>query len=53
MKLAVNTSTQVQHKNVQYDSGFVLPPGKYHFKFVVRENQSGTDGFIRDRLHRS
>jgi hypothetical protein len=44
VKLAVNTSTQVKQKNVQYDSGFVLPAGKYHFKFVVRENQTGRMG---------
>jgi hypothetical protein len=44
VKLAVNTSTQVRQKNVQYDSGFLLPPGKYHFKFVVRENQTGRMG---------
>jgi VWFA-related protein len=44
VKLAVNTSTQVKQKNVQYDSGFVLPTGKYHFKFVVRENQTGQMG---------
>jgi VWFA-related protein len=44
VKLAVNTSTQVKQKNVQYDSGFVLPAGKYHFKFVVRENQAGRMG---------
>ncbi len=44
VKLAVNTSSQVKQKNVQYDSGFVLPTGKYHFKFVVRENQTGRMG---------
>jgi VWFA-related protein len=44
VKLAVNTSKQVKQKNVQYDSGFVLPTGKYHFKFVVRENQTGRTG---------
>jgi VWFA-related protein len=44
VKLALNTSTQVKQKNVQYDSGFVLPTGKYHFKFVVRENQTGRTG---------
>jgi VWFA-related protein len=44
VKLAVNSSTQVKQKNVQYDSGFVLPAGKYHFKFVVRENQTGRTG---------
>ena len=40
----MNTSQLVQRKNVQYNSGFVLPPGKYHLKFVVRENQSGRLG---------
>jgi VWFA-related protein len=44
VKLAVETSTQVKRKNVQYDSGFVLPAGTYHFKFVVRENQTGRTG---------
>ena len=34
----------MQRKNVQYNSGFVLPPGTYHLKFVVRENQSGRLG---------
>lgn len=44
VKLALNTSQLVQRKNVQYNSGFVLPPGKFHLKFVVRENQSGRLG---------
>ena len=44
VKLALNTSQLVQRKNVQYNSGFVLPPGQYHLKFVVRENQSGRLG---------
>jgi len=44
VRLAVSTSAQVKQKNVQYDSGFVLPMGKYHFKFAVRENQTGRMG---------
>lgn len=44
VKLAVNTSAEVQRKNVQYDAAFLLPPGKYHLKFVLRENQSGLMG---------
>jgi len=44
VKLAVNTSQDVQRKNVQYDGGFLLPPGKYSVKFVVRENQTGRMG---------
>ncbi len=44
VKLAVDTSSEVRKKNVQYDTGLSLPPGKYHLKFVVRENQSGRMG---------
>lgn len=44
VKLAVNTSTQVRQKNVQYNNAFFLPPGQYHLKFVVRENQTGRLG---------
>ena len=44
VKLAVNTNQEVHRKNVQYDGGFRLPPGKYALKFVVRENQTGRMG---------
>ncbi|PYX97942.1 MAG: VWA domain-containing protein, partial [Acidobacteria bacterium] len=44
VKLVVDESRQVRHKNVQYNTGFVLPPGKFHLKFVVRENQTGRLG---------
>jgi VWFA-related protein len=44
VKLAVNTSTKVRQKNVQYNNAFFLPPGRYHLKFVVRENQTGRMG---------
>ena len=44
VKLAVDESRQVRHQNVQYNTGFVLPPGKFHIKFVVRENQTGKLG---------
>lgn len=44
VKLAVETSRQVRAKNVQYNTGFVLAPGSYHLKFVVRENQTGRLG---------
>jgi VWFA-related protein len=42
--LAVNTSAEVQKKNVQYETGMSLLSGKYHLKFVVRENQTGRMG---------
>jgi VWFA-related protein len=44
VKLAVSTSTEVRKKNVQYDTGMSLLSGKYHLKFVVRENQTGRMG---------
>ena len=49
VNLAVDANQQVQKKNVQYSTGFTLAPGKYHVKFVVRENQSGKHGQLRDR----
>lgn len=44
VKLAVDSAQQVRRKNVQYNTGFLLAPGSYHLKFVVRENQSGRMG---------
>src|SRR6266403_437825 len=44
VKLALDSAQQVRHKNVQYNTGFLLAPGSYHLKFVVRENQSGRMG---------
>jgi VWFA-related protein len=44
VKLAVDSAQQVRRKNVQYNTGFVLAPGSYHLKFVVRENQTGRLG---------
>lgn len=44
VKLQVDANQQVQRKNIQYSTGFSLAPGRYHLKFVVRENQSGNMG---------
>lgn len=44
VKLALDTSQQIRRKNVQYNTGFLLAPGNYHLKFVVRENQTGRMG---------
>ncbi len=44
VKLAVDGSQQVRQKNIQYTTSFNLPAGKYHLKFVVRENQAGQMG---------
>ncbi|HEV2274639.1 MAG TPA: VWA domain-containing protein [Acidobacteriaceae bacterium] len=44
VKLTVDDSQQVSRKNIQYTTSFSLPQGKYHLKFVVRENQTGRMG---------
>jgi VWFA-related protein len=50
VKLALDQSQQVQRKNIQYATGFTLAPGKYHVKFVVRENQTGRLGSFETDL---
>jgi len=44
VKLNLNPSLQARQRNIQYTTSFNLPPGKYHLKFVVRENQTGRMG---------
>lgn len=44
VKLNLDPSLQARQKNIQYTTSFNLPPGKYHLKFVVRENQTGRMG---------
>ena len=44
VKLAIDQTQQVTRKNIQYATGFTLPAGKYHLKFVVRENETGKLG---------
>ncbi len=51
VKLAVDESQQVRQKNVQYTTGFSLPVGKYHVKFVVRENETGRVGSFETDLN--
>jgi len=51
VKLAVESTRQVRRKNVQYNTGFLLAPGDYHLKFVVRENQSGRMGSFETDMH--
>ncbi|MEO5937000.1 MAG: VWA domain-containing protein [Terriglobales bacterium] len=44
VKLSVQESQNVKRKNVQYNTGFILAPGTFRLKFVVRENQTGRIG---------
>jgi uncharacterized protein (DUF2141 family) len=44
LKLDAATAGVVTHKQIQYDTGFTLPPGKYTLHFVARENGDGKVG---------
>src|SRR5262245_58394171 len=50
VKLNIDESQQVRRKNVQYNTGFVLSPGTYKMKFVVRENQTGRLGSFESTI---
>ncbi len=44
VKLAIDQAQQVRQRNIQYSTSFTLPAGKFHLKFVVRENETGRMG---------
>ncbi|MBZ5557175.1 MAG: VWA domain-containing protein [Acidobacteriia bacterium] len=44
VKLSTDAADDLKKKTVQYETGFEMPPGKYHVKVVVRENAIGTFG---------
>ncbi len=44
LKLAGDLAGQVVRKNIQYDTGVTLTPGKYRLRFVARENGEGKVG---------
>ena len=44
VKLNLDQSLGARQKTIEYTTSFNLPPGKYHLKFVVRENQTGRMG---------
>jgi VWFA-related protein len=48
VKLAVDGAQR--RKNIQYNTGFLLAPGTYHVKFVVRENENGKMGSFETDL---
>ena len=51
VKLNLDASLGVRQKNIQYSTGFTLAPGRYHLKFVVRENQTGNMGSFETDLN--
>jgi len=44
IKLSEQTAAQLSASPLAYDTGFTLPPGKYSFKFLARENETGKMG---------
>ncbi|HNV03666.1 MAG TPA: VWA domain-containing protein [Vicinamibacterales bacterium] len=50
VRLTVAAAEDVRRKNVQYDTSFELPPGRYAVKLVIRENQLGTVGSFETPL---
>ena len=51
VKLTLDQAQQVSRRNIQYSTGFVLAPGRYHLKFVVRENETGNMGSFETDLN--
>ncbi len=50
VKLDPADAEKMIHRNFTYDAGFTLAPGKYHMKFLVRENHSGKMGTFETRF---
>lgn len=51
IKLSLDPAVNAKQKNIQYSTGFTLAPGKYHLKFLVRENQTGNMGSFETDLN--
>jgi VWFA-related protein len=50
VKLDPDNSSKIARKSFQYDAGFTLEPGRYHMKFLVRENVSGKMGTFETKF---
>jgi VWFA-related protein len=48
--VAAPGAQEIRRKNVQYRTGFALPPGKYRLKVVVRENRGGAFGSFETEI---
>jgi hypothetical protein len=44
LKISEATAGELARKQIQYDTGLTLPPGKYTLRFVARENGEGKVG---------
>ncbi len=50
IKLDEGNAAKAARKNYQYNAGFTLEPGRYHMKFLVRENVTGKMGTFETRF---
>jgi VWFA-related protein len=50
IRLDQDSAAKAGPKSFQYDAGFTLEPGRYHMKFVVRENVTGKMGTFETRF---
>jgi VWFA-related protein len=50
IRLDQDSAAKAGRKSFQYDAGFTLEPGRYHMKFVVRENVTGKMGTFETRF---
>jgi VWFA-related protein len=50
IKLDSNGAEKLARRNLHYDAGFTLNPGRYRMKFLVRENQTGKMGTFESRF---
>jgi VWFA-related protein len=48
--IKIKLDGKTNRKSFQYDAGFTLEPGKYHMKFLVRENITGKMGTFETRF---
>ncbi|HYK37273.1 VWA domain-containing protein [Alloacidobacterium sp.] len=51
VKLAIDQAQQVRQRTIQYSTSFTLPAGKFHLKFVVRENETGRMGSFETNIN--
>jgi VWFA-related protein len=50
VKLKGETVGQLAKRNLQYDTGFTLPPGAYTLKFLARDNETGKMGTFETKF---
>jgi VWFA-related protein len=50
IKLDEENASAAARRSFQYDAGFTLEPGRYHMKFVARENVTGKMGTFETRF---